>query len=223
VARPVLYVGNKNYSSWSLRPWLALRWAGIAFDEVVLPLGGPGYGEARMPAVLAVSPTGKVPALDTGGVVISDSLAIIEWAAEQAPSLWPSEPLRRALARSAACEMHASFGAVRRDLSMNLRRRLAAEPEWPEDTRRDLARIVELFEGLRAENAARGPWLFGERSAVDAMYAPVVCRLRTYAVPVPDASAAYSAVLFADPDFRVWESAAEAEVWTIPATDRLHA
>src|SRR5262245_51316301 len=116
-----LYIGNKNYSTWSLRGWLVLRWSGIPFDERLLQLGADGYGQGKIAEVLAVSPSGRVPALhtDDDGLTIWDSLAISEWAAEHTPALWPATPRARALARSAACEMHSGFGALRRDLSMN--------------------------------------------------------------------------------------------------------
>src|SRR6185436_190676 len=106
-------LGNRNYSSWSMRPWLALRWGKLEFEERVIPLGGAGYRLRQMPAVLAVSPTGAVPALTFGDHVIVDSLAIAEWAAEQAPALWPRDASARAYARSAACEMHSGFNALR--------------------------------------------------------------------------------------------------------------
>ena len=133
MAAPLLHIGNKNYSSWSLRPWLALKWGDIAFEERVIPLGGEGYGKSRIPAVLAISPSGRVPSLHVDGIVVNDSLAICEWAAERAPGLWPKEAGTRALARSAAAEMHSGFPALRRDLSMNIRRRMRHAPDFPEE------------------------------------------------------------------------------------------
>lgn len=215
-----LYIGNKNYSSWSMRPWLALRWGGVAFDEQIVPLGGPGYGKSKIAAVLAVSPSGRVPALHVDGLVIHDSLAIAEWAAERAPSLWPADAGVRALARSATCEMHAGFAAMRRDLSMNVRRRLAAPPSLPEDTHMDLERLFELWEAALGRHG--GSWLFGARSIADAFFAPVATRLRTYAIAAPARSAAYLETVFADADFQSWEQAAIAEPWTIAQTDALY-
>src|SRR5687768_13761081 len=110
---PVLHLGNKNYSSWSLRPWLVLRWAGIPFEEDVIVLGGEGYNHGRMPAVLAKSPTGKIPSLTVDGDTMWDSLAIALWAAEQVPELWPSDPRARNECRSVVCEMHSGFTGVR--------------------------------------------------------------------------------------------------------------
>jgi glutathione S-transferase len=222
MTRPTLYIGNKNYSSWSLRPWLALRWAGIGFDEVLIPLGGPGYGKSQIPEVRAVSPSGRVPALHLEGGTIWDSMAIAEWVAEQAPELYPAQPLARALCRAAVAEMHSGFAALRRDLSMNIRRRVSPHP-WAEDVRVDIERAVELFGDLRDRFGEDGPWLFGARSLADAFYTPVATRFRTYGVSLPPAAQAYVDTLLRDPEFRAWEAAAEAEPYTIPATDSLYA
>lgn len=224
--KPTLYIGNKNYSSWSLRPWLALRWAGVAFEETIIPLQGPGYGAAKIPAVLAVSPTGKVPALvvtkpSGGHTTIWDSLAICEWAAEQNKALWPADGLDRAWARSVVAEMHSGFGAVRRDLSMNLRRRVAVK-SFGDDVNADIARIFALWTQLRAAHGSRGPWLFGERSVADAFYAPVVTRFRTYGVTLPGPLQHYADTVLNDADFLSWEQAATSEEWTMPSTDSLY-
>lgn len=220
MAAPVLHIGNKNYSSWSLRPWLALKWGGIPFQENIIPLGGEGYGRSQIKAVRAISPSGRVPALHIGDTVIYESLAICEWAAEQTPSLWPADPLVRAEARAAASEMHAGFSALRRDMSMNIRRRLEREPQWPADTREDLDQLFALWGGLHARYG--GPFLFGQRSIADAMFAPVTTRLRTYNVEAPDVAQAYCATLFADAAFQDWERAAQVESWTIPESEALY-
>lgn len=217
---PVLHIGNKNYSSWSLRPWLALKWGGIAFSEQIIPLGGEGYGRSEIAAVRAVSPSGRVPALHIDGAVIYESLAICEWAAEQAPDLWPAAPLQRAEARSVASEMHAGFAALRRDMSMNIRRRVTPPPPWPDDTRADLDRLYALWGDLHARHG--GPFLFGGRSIADAMFAPVATRLRTYGVAAPDHALAYCATIFADAAFQEWERAAHDEPWTIEQTEALY-
>ncbi|MCR6645518.1 MAG: glutathione S-transferase [Terricaulis sp.] len=217
---PVLHIGNKNYSSWSMRPWLALKWGGVAFEENIIPLGGQGYGRSEIAAVRAVSPSGRVPALQLGDLTLYESLAICEWAAEQAPALWPADALARAEARSAACEMHAGFAALRRDLSMNVRRRLGDEPDWPADTRADLGRLYALWEHLLARH--RGPFLFGARSIADAMFAPVATRLRTYAVSIPAFAQAYCNAIFADDAFQSWERAASEEIWTIEEAEALY-
>lgn len=220
MARPVLYIGNKNYSSWSMRPWLALKWGAIAFDEKIIPLGGEGYGQSQIKEVREVSPSGRVPALHIGDVVIYESLAICEWAAEQASSLWPADSLARADARAASSEMHAGFAAVRRDMSCNIRRRLPSEPSWPADTRTDLEQLYALWE--RVLKRYGGPFLFGQRSIADAMFAPVCTRLRTYAVAAPDFARAYCDTIFADAAFQDWERAGEAETWTIEQSEALY-
>lgn len=209
-----LYIGNRNYSSWSLRPWLVLRWAGIPFTEMVIPLHQAGYGTGGIQQVRAVSPTGQVPALEQGDLQLWDSLAISEWAAEQvAPGLlWPADPALRALARAVTAEMHAGFAAVRRDLPMNIQGRLQPQ-DWAEDTRRALARLDTLWQTMRDRFGQRGPWLLGERSIADAFYTPVATRLRSYGVDLSPASDRYRDTLLADPDFQDWEAGCEGNSW----------
>ncbi len=222
MSSPILYLGNKNYSSWSMRPWLALKWGGLAFEERVIPLGGEGYGKSKISEVLAVSPSGRVPALHVDGVVVHDSLAICEWAAERAPSLWPAETGARALARSAAAEMHSGFVGLRNDLSMNVRRRMTRAPAISDAARADLDRFFNLWSGLRSAYALGGPFLFGARSIADAMYAPVATRLRTYAISLPLEAQTYCDAIFADAAFKQWEEGAIKEPWTIPQTESLY-
>lgn len=217
---PILYIGNKNYSSWSMRSWLALKWGAIAFEERVIALGGEGYGRSAIREVREISPSGRVPALHVGGAVIYESLAICEWAAEQAHSLWPADAAARAEARSVACEMHGGFAALRRDLSMNVRRRLALAPVWPGDTSADLDQLFATWERLLARSG--GPFLFGARCAADAMFAPVATRLRTYAVAAPALAQSYCDTIFADAAFQEWERAARQEPWTIEQTEALY-
>jgi glutathione S-transferase len=213
----VLAIGNKNYSSWSMRPWLALRWGGIAFTEQVIPLG-PRDGKPN-PAILALSDSGRVPVLTLAdGTRLHESLAICEWAAEQAPGLWPTDPVLRALGRSAAAEMHAGFAALRRELPMNLRRR-KLDHTITAAAEADIARIETLWQSLRARSDNLGPWLCGTRSVVDAMFAPVATRFRTYGTVLSPISQAWCDTLLADPDFQAWDQAASAETWTIPETD----
>jgi glutathione S-transferase len=220
MATPVLHIGNKNYSSWSMRPWLALKWGGIPFEENLIPLGGEGYGQSQIRAVLAVSPSGRVPALQVGGTTIHESLAICEWAAEQAPSLWPADALTRAEARAASSEMHAGFFALRGAMSMNLRRRIEAQPQWSPHVRADLERLYGLWDASLTRFG--GPFLFGDRSIADAMFAPIATRLRTYAVDAPAAVKSYCAAIFSDAAFQEWDRAAAAEPWTIDQTEALY-
>ena len=217
--KPVLYVGNRNYSSWSLRPWLVLSWGKIDFETRVVPLGGAGYASRQMPSVLAVSPSGTVPALHLGGDVIGDSLAISEWAAEQVPALWPGDALARAHARSAVCEMHSGFGALRENLVCNIRRR--AEPrELPDTVRRDVARIEAIWTTLRARFGAGGRYLFGDNPTIaDAFYTPVATRFRTYTVKVGAEAQRYADALLKDPAFLAWEAEAVKEEWTMAESD----
>jgi glutathione S-transferase len=210
--KPQLYVGNCNYSSWSLRPWLALRWAGIDFDETAIDLDQPGYGEGRIAAIRAVSPSGKVPALRIGEAVIWESIAIAEWAAENSRTgpLLPEHPVLRAQARAVVAEMHAGFGALRRDLPMNIRRRCHATG-LPAETHTDIARVDAMWTQLRQQHAAQGPYLFGRRSLADALYLPVATRFRTYGIELSPTAQTYCDMALADPAFREWEARALAE------------
>lgn len=219
--KPVLYVGNKNYSSWSLRPWLVLTWAGLDFETRVVKLGGEGYLKRKVPGVLAISPSGTVPALHVGGDVIGDSLAISEWAAEHVPSLWPADPLVRAHARSAACEMHSSFGALRSAMPCNIRRRTQAKPT-NEDVLSDIARVQQIWTTLRARFGAGGAYLFGKEPCIaDAFYTPVATRFRTYGVKLEPDAQRYADTLLSNDAFRVWEAEAVAEPFGMPEWDRV--
>jgi glutathione S-transferase len=221
VPGPLLIIGNRNYSSWSLRPWLAMRWAGISFDERRTTLGGPGYGRSKIAEVREVSASGKLPVLQVDGESIWDSLAISEWAAAHGTraALYPITASEYAV-RSAVCEMHGGFAALRRDLSMNIRRRVQIA-SWSSDTRDDIERIFELWTACLQKH--RGAWLFGERSLADAFYLPVATRFRTYGVALPAHLAKYVELLLSDADFREWETAASEEVERIDQTDALYA
>jgi glutathione S-transferase len=214
MAMPTLHIGDKNYSSWSMRPWLALRVGGIAFEEKVHALpemgGKPVFG--------ALSPNAKVPALELGGgVVIAESLAICEWAAEQQPTLWPEDATARALARTAAAIMHSGFADLRRDAPMNIRRRTDAS-RMTADGLGDAARVDELWREWLARSG--GPFLFGRWSIADAMYAPVVTRFVTYAIPRSDVAQGYIDRIWAEPHFAAWVKAAEAETRQLPRSDQ---
>ncbi|MCF8508845.1 MAG: glutathione S-transferase [Hyphomonadaceae bacterium] len=211
---PKLHIGDKNYSSWSMRPWLALRVGGIAFDEMMHAL--PEMG--GKPAFGALSPNAKVPALDLGGgVVIAESLAICEWAAEQQPSLWPEDATARALARAASAIMHSGFPNLRNDAPMNIRRRSDAS-RMTADGLADAARVDALWREWLARSG--GPFLFGRWSIADAMYAPVVTRFVTYAIPRSDVAQGYLDRMWAEPNFAAWVDGAEAETRQLPRSDQ---
>jgi glutathione S-transferase len=217
--KPVLYVGNQNYSSWSMRPWLVLTWAGVDFETRVVPLGGPGYTKRQIVEVLAISPGGTVPALHLGDDVIADSLSISEWAAEHVPGLWPEDAMARAHARSAVCEMHSGFGEIRSRLPCNIRRR--AEPRvHSEDVRREIDRVQQIWVMLSQRFGGEGPYLFGRKPTIaDAFFTPVATRFRTYAVKLGVEAQRYADALLADPAFRLWEEAAKREPMSMPYWD----
>ena len=210
-----LVIGNRNYSSWSLRAWMALRLAGLAFDERLIRLSEPeSSAELRK-----LSPSGRVPVLIDGDLVIWESLAIVEYAAELAPDagLWPSGRHDRARARAVAAEMHAGFEALREHLPMNIRRRVPLEIDGG-PVADDIARITSIFRDCLERS--HGPFLFGEwPGAADAMYLPVATRFRTYDVALDPASQGYVDRLLSLDAFRAWETAAEAEPWVIQSEE----
>jgi len=209
-AKPLLIIGNRNYSSWSLRAWLVAAHAGIEFDVLRIPLFVDGFEQA----IRQYSPAGKVPILRDGEVLIWDSLAIAEYLAEKYSSLWPADPAARAHARSVAAEMHAGFAALREALPMNCRamdRRVAVSGAAVQD----IGRITQLVEECRRRYAADGAWLFGDFSIADAMYAPIVSRFQTYGIDGGRMFADYAATLLGDPKMLEWYAAAEAEEETI--------
>jgi glutathione S-transferase len=206
-----LIIGNKNYSSWSFRPWIAMKTAGMAFDEQVISLNDPNF----KPTVLAVSRNGKVPGLDDDGVHVWETLAILEYLADKLPqaALWPSDPRQRAHARAIAAEMHAGFPALRRECPMNFWRPVKRRDLSPEATA-DVARIDAIWADCRARYG--GPFLFGSFGAADAMYAPVVSRFHTYAIEVSPPSRAYMDAVMGLPAWREWGEAAVKEPWVLP-------
>jgi glutathione S-transferase len=208
-----LIIGNKNYSSWSLRPWIALRHAGIPFDEEVVPLYEPGSRER----VLAYSSAGKVPVLIDGDMTIWESLAIIEHLAERFPKaqLWPADVAARALARSVAAEMHAGFVALRRHCPMNMRRD-GRKRDLTAEVEADVRRIEQIWTDCRTRFGAAGPFLFGAFGAADAMYAPVVSRFTSYGIGVGAAAESYMQAVTALPAYREWRTAGLAEPWVMP-------
>jgi len=209
-----LVIGNKNYSSWSMRPWIALKATGIAFDEVLIPLY---TGDADKRRILAFTDSGKVPVLVDGDVTIWDSLAIIEYAAERFPKaqLWPDDVAARAHARSVSAEMHSGFAALRNECGMNIHRPVGAKP-LSAAALADIARIQQIWNDCRARYGRFGPYLFGAFSGADAMYAPVVHRFRTYGIDLDPISQGYVGVMRALPAFHEWTEAALAETMIIP-------
>ncbi|TXH37744.1 MAG: glutathione S-transferase family protein [Burkholderiaceae bacterium] len=210
-----LYIGNKNYSSWSMRPWVLLRQAGIPFQEVMVRFDDMAAQSAFRRTMAAVTPVGKVPVLVDDGLVIWDTLAIAEYLAEQFPdrALWPADRAARARARSICAEMHSGFSALRSACGMNIEARLPhigalALRDQPA-VRADLARIVAMWSELLAQHG--GPMLFGAFSIADAYYAPVAMRIRTYALPVTADLEAYINRLVALPGVAAWMTDALAE------------
>jgi glutathione S-transferase len=210
-----LVIGNKNYSSWSMRPWVLLKQAGIAFDEVMVRFDAFTPGSQFKTRLASLSPTGRVPVLVDGDLTVWDTLAIAEYLAEKFPArqLWPKDAKARARARSVCAEMHSGFGALRNHFPMNVE---AALPEVgarvlaeQAGVRADVERLVEMWTALLAEH--RGPMLFGEFSIADAYFAPVVMRLKTYAVPVPAEIAAYLQRVCELPGVAAWIADALAE------------
>jgi len=215
---PLLVIGNKNYSSWSLRPWLLLRHFGIAFDELRLKLDTPEFHAE----IGKWSPTRTVPVLHDDGLVIPDSLAICEYANERwlDGKGWPADLRIRAKARAAAAEMHSGFRALRTQLPMNCRRKPDAY-RWDADAQADIDRIQRLWGELREAHAAHGHFLCGDFGIVDAMFAPVVMRFLGYGVALDDDARRYVEAITALPAMREWRAAAEAEPERIAATDNL--
>jgi glutathione S-transferase len=205
----LLVVGNKNYSSWSLRPWLAMRVLGIPFEERRIPL----YGATSKAEILKHSPAGKVPVLVDGDLRVWDSLAILEYLAEREPRVWPADAKLRARARSISAEMHSGFASLRQHMSMNIRRRHPGKGRTPESLA-DIRRIVEIW------GDCRGPFLFGEFCGADAMYAPVVLRFRTYEVELPAVCRAYADRVLELPALQEWIRDAEREAESLPQFDQ---
>jgi len=215
--QPTLIIANRNYSSWSLRAWLALKATGQAFDEVVIPLGRPDTTDN----ILQWSPTGRVPAFHDGDIVLWDSLAICEHLAEKYPDagLWPAEPRARATARSVVAEMHSGFVALRKHMPMNLRASYPGEGREPA-VEEDITRITNIWEECRTQYGSDGDLLFGDFTIADAFYAPIVSRFRTYGVSPGGIAGGYMEAVWALPAMRDWAAKAFAEKWKVERYDR---
>ena len=213
MAKLHLIIGNKNYSSWSLRPWLAMAMAGLDFDETIILLDTPDTKKQ----IAEHSKAGRVPVLRHGKVTIWETLAILEYLAETFPekNLWPKAKGARAVARAISNEMHAGFSGLRDTCPMNLRR-----PQMPimlnDATRADIARIEEIWRHCRKTYGKGGKFLFGTFCNADAMFAPVVTRFETYAIPVTRDTKAYMDAVLATKAFQKWKSAALKETWIVP-------
>lgn len=214
MAENILFIGNKRYSSWSLRGWLGVHLAGLQVEEKVIPFERPAGGGAT-PAIAALSPNAMVPYLRHEGAEVFESLAILEYCAELAPGMWPAERTARAHARSISAQMHAGFSAMRQAMSMNLGRDFSGRGHTP-GALEDVGRICAIWDACLAAHG--GPFLFGQKfGAADAMYAPVVTRFLTYAPPLSDGARAYCAAVRAHTLIARWyaEAAAEPSAWLL--------
>jgi len=216
-----LVIGNKNYSSWSLRPWLALKQAGFDFEEVLISLDETGFKTE----ILKHSPSGRVPALVQGDITVWDSLAICEYAAELKPEagLWPGNPVARAFARSISCEMHSGFSALRSHMPMNIRSHFPDKGREP-GVQEDINRVRAIWRQARKEYGSTterggGPFLFGAFSIADAMFAPVVSRFRTFEVELGAVEQAYCDAVWALPAMKDWVRDAENEPMIIESAE----
>jgi glutathione S-transferase len=212
-----LYLGNKNYSSWSLRPWLLMKHFGIPFTEHMVSVAGRDYN----PLLKPVAGNARVPCLHVAGFQVWESIAIAEYLAEREPSMWPADAQARARARSVSAEMHAGFAHLRSAMPMNLKFKLKGKPATPE-VQRDIDRIVEIWLEARTQFAHdKGPWLFGDFGIADAMFAPVAWRFHIYNVPLPPVAAAYRDALLAHPAMVEWYEAALKETEAHAHYDKL--
>ena len=217
MAEVTLYIGNKNYSSWSLRGWLMLKESGLAFDEVLIPLDQSN----TKTELLRLSPSGRVPALKHGELTVWDSLAIGEYLAEICPDkqLWPADPATRAVARSISAEMHSGFAPLRDHCPMNIRSSFPNRGVTPE-VQSDINRITALWREQRRKLAPEaGPFLFGHFTVTDAMFAPVVSRFRTYRIDLDELCQAYADAVWALPSYKAWQEAAGHEPMIIESAE----
>ena len=210
-----LVIGNKNYSSWSLRPWLLLKHLGVAFEEILVPLDRPSTRED----LEKHSPSARVPVLRHGDLTVWDSLAICEYLAELTGRGWPAAPAARAVARAVSAEMHSGFTTLRSLWPMNARAR-NRRTAMTAALEADIERIDQIWNDCRARFGAAGPWLFGEYSIADAMFAPVVLRFNTYgAAAISPTVRWYMASVLEDPPLQEWLQAAKRESWTNAASE----
>ncbi|NQV47328.1 MAG: glutathione S-transferase family protein [Rhodospirillaceae bacterium] len=207
-----LIIGNKNYSSWSLRPWLAMKVGGIAFTEQLIPLFDDNWGDD----IAKVSPSLRVPVLQHGDLTIWETLAIMEYIAERHPDagLWPKDQAARAIAHAVSCEMHSGFTALRGNMPMNIRKSLPGKG-MGDGVAADIARVCAIWRDCRERFGNGGPFLFGTFTNADAMFAPVVSRLTTFCVELDEPSQAYVDAVQALPAMVEWSEASRAEKWVV--------
>lgn len=211
-----LIIGNKNYSSWSLRAWLACKQSGLSFEELTVPILGEDWEQQKRDSEELAPSSGKVPVLWDGDAVVWDSLAIIEYLADKVgrDRFWPKEDAARAMARSMVAEMHSSYLPLRRSCPMNVRARTRVA-SLPSEVREDIVRILTLWAEARARFGQGGPFLFGTFCAADLIYAPVVSRFLTYGIPMPGFAHSYVEAVWEHDWMRQWVTAAEREDWVI--------
>lgn len=211
-----IIIGNKNYSSWSLRAWLVLEASGLSYTEVLIDLDALDTATK----IAEYSSAGRVPVLIDGDVTIWDSLAIAEYLAEKAPAagLWPADPAARAVARAITAEMHAGFQGLRGHYPMNIRRK-PGDRSPSASAATDIARVREIWRTTRARFGGAGDFLFGPFTIADAFYAPVVSRFETYRVPVGEMESAYMDAILAYPPMKAWADAGRAETWIVPSDE----
>jgi glutathione S-transferase len=209
-----LIIGNKNYSSWSLRPWILMKQLGLAFEEKLVRLYAPDSKDE----ILKLGPSGRVPILHHGDLTVWDSLAICEYVAELAGKGWPKSAAARAVARSVSAEMHSGFTNLRMEWPMNARARNRRTPMTP-GLEADIDRIEEIWLDCRRRFGSSGPWLFGEFSVADAMYMPVVLRFNTYSSQISENARWYIAAAIENPFLQEWMLAAKSEPWEIDSAE----
>ena len=211
-----LIIGNKNYSSWSLRGWLAAKQSGLSFEELTVPLMGEAWDQAKRDMGEVQPSSGKVPILWDGDAVIWDSLAIMEYLGDKVgrERYWPKDDVARGMARAMVAEMHSSYGSLRSEMPMNIRRRQPLQ-SVSDHTKADIVRILQLWAEARARYGSTGPFLFGTFGAADIFYAPVVSRFLTYGIGVPGFAQSYMQAIWEHDWMREWIGAAEDEEWVI--------
>ncbi len=219
-----LIVGNKNYSSWSMRGWLAAKQSGLHFDEITVPILGEHWDETKHDMGDVQPSRGKVPILWDGETVIWDSLAILEYLSDKVgrERFWPKDDAPRGMARAMVAEMHSSYASLREELPMNIRRRVQLE-EVSDQTRSDIVRVLQLWAEARARHGSSGPFLFGTYGAADIFFAPVVSRFMTYGIGVPGFAQSYMEAIWDHPWTQEWIAAAENEEWVIEQYEHIGA